>query len=152
MFKDCLHDGELQARINKLIREMVHMNDVSDFICNVKVGRQNVKVPKQTSATISAFLKGKRYLQDTTAVFEPREMDSDCISLEETVLKIGPKCGVKLVVTNRSIKDFVLLRGRVLGSLHRVAAVFLVGTGSMKEKDSFVVEQEDKPVIESTDV
>lgn len=42
VFKDCLHDGKLQARINKLIREMAHMNDVSDFICNVKVGRQKM--------------------------------------------------------------------------------------------------------------
>lgn len=79
-------------------------------------------------------------------------MHSDCISLVETILRIGPKCGVKLVVTNRSIQDFVLLRGRVLGNLHRVAAVLLVGTGSMEEKDSFVVKQEDKAVIERTDV
>lgn len=40
----------------------------------------------------------------------------------------------------------------MLGSLHRVAAVLLVGNGSMEEKDSFAVEQEDKPVMESTDV
>lgn len=40
----------------------------------------------------------------------------------------------------------------MLGNLHRVAAVLLVGTGSMEEKDSFVVKQEDKAVIERTDV
>lgn len=40
----------------------------------------------------------------------------------------------------------------MLGSLPRVAAVLLVGTSSMEEKDSFVVEQEDKPVIGSTDI
>lgn len=40
----------------------------------------------------------------------------------------------------------------MLGSLPRVAAVLLVGTSSMEEKDSFVVEQEDKPVIRSTDI
>lgn len=84
---------------------MVHMNDGSDFICTVNVCRQNVKDPKQTSVTISALLNGKRYLQNTTAVFQQRETDSDDISLEETVLGIGPKCGVKLVVTNRNNQD-----------------------------------------------
>lgn len=61
-------------------------------------------------------------------------MDSKDNSLEETVLRIGPKCGVKLVVTNRSNQDYVLPRGRVLGSLRRVVAVLHVGTGSMEER------------------
>lgn len=79
-------------------------------------------------------------------------MDSDCILLVEIVFRIGLKCGVKLVVINRSIQDFVLLRGRVLGNFYRVVVVLFVGIGSMEEKDLFVVKQEDKVVIECIDV
>lgn len=42
--------------------------------------------------------------------------------------------------------------GRVLGSLHMVAAVLLLGTGSIEEKDSFAVEQEYEPVKKNTEV
>lgn len=78
------------------------MNETSYFIGNLRVGRQNLKISKQTSTTASVFLKGKHYPQDTTAVFLPIEMEGDDILLEETVVRTGPKCNVKLVITTET--------------------------------------------------
>lgn len=126
------------------------MRDESDFICQVRVGRHNLKISKRTSVTISAFLKGKRYLHNTTAVFQPSEMDSEDDLLEETVVRTDHKCSVKVMVTNRVNQDYVLPRRRLLGSLHRVGTVLQVG--SMEDKGLAEVKHADDSQKEKAEV
>lgn len=68
VLEDCLCDGEIRSKVNKISREMCK-SSAESFVCNVNVGRQTLKIPQQTSVKISVFFKGKRYHEKIVTMF-----------------------------------------------------------------------------------
>ena len=125
--KNCL-PSNYQNKVNILVREFSDVQ--SDWVCKVKVGRQNLRIPAQSSVTVRVPLKGKRYPRETTAIFQPTDMNCDDVTLSETLVNIGPKPSVRLLVSNHSNADFILAKGRVLGSVHRISAIIPANKGT----------------------
>lgn len=105
-------------------------HEENEHIGTVSVGRQNIRVPKQSSKVIRTRYRGQRRNKVSHALLIPT-LDKDLTGLEcqETLVSIKPgRTGsLKIVVTNPSDRDVILSKGSEIGILEAVCSVVHLG-------------------------
>ncbi|PIK48803.1 hypothetical protein BSL78_14341 [Apostichopus japonicus] len=113
-------------QVTKLIA-LIRNND-PEYVCPIKVGKQNVVVPKGQSINVRCQVHAGPIQKQMVTVFDPEPEGHwpQGLSVPEAVVRVsrGSSCKVSIPVTNSTDKDLVLPRRTSLGHLQLVRCVF----------------------------